>query len=135
MPSYLTQKSEYRKRGAPVVVPGPPTDRAGTSYYAGAGIWLTGLLRDSEEMRSAAQVEVAADRDRRRDEGLVPQGVGREHLVGRSHFHHDDVLVLGRQVEPSVHGDWRGLEVVRLGQALLLIESLAGLRIERAQLP
>src|SRR5258708_1580028 len=88
------------------------------------------LLPHAEQRILPPQVNLAIQNRRRSDEGLTLQRIRRQHLERLAHFHDDHVAILGGEIQLPVGPHRRRLEVVRLGQSLLLIVRLAGLCIE-----
>ena len=99
----------------------PAFTRAGKAA-APSSFPANNLLTNTIEGILAAEEELVVHDHRRRDEEVVRHGVDRHHLVFLTHFENDDVTLLAGQVEPAVRSQRGGLELVGIGQALLLVE-------------
>ena len=72
-------------------------------------------------MTAAPQVDVAVHDHGRRNDRLVLQRIGCQHLEGITHLDDDDVFLLGGQVQLAVGAARRRLEAVGIGEPNLLV--------------
>ena len=63
---------------------------------------------------------------------MVRHGIDGKHLVFLTHLEHDDVALLAGQIEPAAGSQGRGLELVGIGQAFLVVEGFSGPGVEAA---
>ena len=75
---------------------------------------------DLEQVRAAAQVDRAAGDDRRRDERLIRQRVGRQHLEAIAQPQYDHVAFLGGEVDLPVGANGKLYLATEEGDVIVL---------------